>query len=53
MRPHLAGAYGNFAEAEDPELLPRIYPEATLARLREVKRAFDPDNVLARNHNIV
>jgi FAD/FMN-containing dehydrogenase len=28
------------------------YPEATLARLREVKRAYDPANLFASNHNV-
>jgi len=44
--------YGNFVEQSDPAVLPLIYPAATLERLRAVKRAFDPGNVLARNHNI-
>ncbi|MGN6271716.1 MAG: FAD-binding oxidoreductase [Protaetiibacter sp.] len=53
MHAHITSTYGNFIESADPSQLPLIYPPATLERLRAVKRAFDPDNVLARNHNIV
>ncbi|WP_167051623.1 FAD-binding oxidoreductase [Salinibacterium sp. ZJ77] len=48
----VTSTYGNFVEHAEPEHLGLIYPPATLERLRAVKRAFDPDNVLARNHNI-
>jgi hypothetical protein len=30
-----------------------MYPPATLERLREVKRRYDPQNLLSRNQNIV
>jgi hypothetical protein len=30
-----------------------MYPPATLARLREVKRTWDPGNLFRRNHNIL
>jgi hypothetical protein len=53
MRARITSTYGNFVENADPAQLPLLYPPATLERLRAVKRAFDPDNVLARNHNIV
>ncbi|MBN9141108.1 MAG: FAD-binding oxidoreductase [Micrococcales bacterium] len=53
VRARTTGSYGNFVEASDPAHLARIYPPATLERLRAVKRAFDPENLLARNHNIV
>ncbi|AYF97142.1 FAD-binding oxidoreductase [Protaetiibacter intestinalis] len=52
VRARITSTYGNFAESGDPELLPLLYPPATLERLRAVKHAFDPDNLLARNHNI-
>ncbi len=53
VRSRITSTYGNFVETGDPALLPMLYPPATLERLRAVKRAYDPDNVLARNHNIV
>lgn len=53
MRARITATYGNFSETADPELLPLLYPPATLERLRAVKRQYDPDNLLARNHNIV
>jgi FAD/FMN-containing dehydrogenase len=30
-----------------------MYPPATLKRLRELKRRYDPQNLLSRNQNIV
>jgi hypothetical protein len=53
VRARITSTYGNFIEHADPSLLPLIYPPATLERLRAVKRTFDPENVLAHNHNIV
>ena len=53
IRARTTSTYGNFVEQADPALLPLIYPPQTLERLRAVKREFDPENVLARNHNIV
>lgn len=53
MHAHITSTYGNFVEHGDPSQLPLLYPPATLERLRAVKRAFDPENLLARNHNIV
>ncbi|WP_166787864.1 BBE domain-containing protein [Cryobacterium adonitolivorans] len=49
----LAGAYGNFSLHQDVATLARIYPPDTAARLRAAKRRYDPENVLAGNHNIV
>ena len=48
----LAATYGNFSPHADPEILSRMYPPATIARLRAAKRRYDPENLLARNHNI-
>jgi len=53
MKQRITSTYGNFVEKGDPAQLPLLYPPATLERLRAVKTQFDPDNVLARNHNIV
>ena len=54
LAPHLAGgAYSNFMDDDETDAAARAYGEgATLARLAEVKRAYDPENVFARNQNI-
>jgi berberine-like enzyme len=46
------GSYPGFVATDVPGDVERIYPPATLARLREVKRAHDPDNVFRNNFNI-
>jgi FAD/FMN-containing dehydrogenase len=48
----LSGTYGNFIPTDTPEVLARIYPGATLDRLRRVKTEWDPHNLFSRNHNI-
>ncbi|HXG26814.1 MAG TPA: FAD-binding oxidoreductase [Candidatus Binatia bacterium] len=45
-------AYVNFVNLEPPERIHDIYPDATLARLREIKRRYDPTNLFHRNQNI-
>jgi hypothetical protein len=50
---HVSGTYGNFAQEVGDEMTSLIYPPTTLARLREVKRTYDPQNLLSRNHNVV
>jgi len=47
------GVYGNFTTSTDPGWVGRMYPPATLRRLAEVKRAWDPGNVFSRNHNVL
>lgn len=46
------GVYVNFITAEGNERIHDAYPPATLARLTEVKRAYDPDNLFRFNQNI-
>lgn len=46
------GSYAGFLGSDTAEDLASLWPEATLRRLREVKRAWDPDNVFRRNFNI-
>lgn len=50
LDPWLTGMYGNFSSLTDP--VERMYPPATLARLRAVKAAYDPANLFHRTHNI-
>ena len=38
--------------AEDADAVRAAYPAAAYARLRELKRRYDPDNVFRANHNI-
>jgi FAD/FMN-containing dehydrogenase len=45
------GSFLNFLH--DTTATHRAYTAADLARLRELKRAYDPDNVFGRTHNIV
>jgi FAD/FMN-containing dehydrogenase len=46
------GTYVNFQGSATDGDLAAAYPPATHARLAEVKRAYDPDNVFALNHNV-
>jgi FAD/FMN-containing dehydrogenase len=48
-----AATYVNFMGAEDADAVRAAYPAPTYARLREIKRRYDPDNVFRANHNIV
>jgi FAD/FMN-containing dehydrogenase len=53
LEPHLTGgAYANFMEGDEPDAAAVAYG-ATLARLRRVKAAYDPENLFHRNQNIV
>jgi FAD/FMN-containing dehydrogenase len=52
VRPFGSGVYVNFLEAGERDRLPEAYPGDTLARLAEVKRRYDPDNVFRLNQNI-
>jgi FAD/FMN-containing dehydrogenase len=44
--------YVNFMGTATEQDVRNAYPEATLARLREVKRTYDPGNLFASNHNV-
>lgn len=46
------GVYVNFLEAEGDGRVREAYPEATLARLAAVKRAYDPGNLFRLNQNV-
>lgn len=47
-----AATYLNFMGAEDADAVRGANPAATYARLCELKRRYDPDNVFRANHNI-
>ena len=52
LEPHLTGgAYSNFMDDDDAEPAAAAYGP-TLARLREIKAIYDPDNVFRLNQNI-
>ncbi len=47
-----APTYVNFMGAEDADSVCGAYPASAYARLRELKRRDDPDNVFRANHSI-
>ena len=47
-----SGTYVNFQGTAEAEDLAAAYPPATYARLAAVKRAYDPHNRFALNHNV-
>jgi FAD/FMN-containing dehydrogenase len=52
VEPYLQGTYAGFSSAPDGEDPALLYPRDTLARLVDVKRRYDPENLFSRNHNI-
>jgi FAD/FMN-containing dehydrogenase len=52
MKSYAIGAYGNFSMTRDDATVAAIYPPATHARLAEIKRRYDPDNLFSQNQNI-
>ncbi len=49
---HLAGVYLSCETDQRPERLDDAFPPATLARLRKLKRRYDPENVFRDNFNV-
>lgn len=49
---HTTGTYGNFVQRVGDDVVALMYPGETLTRLREIKRSYDPQNLLRRNHNV-
>ncbi len=52
MRRHFDGLYLSFDTDLRPERVRDAFPPASLARLRQLKAQFDPDNVFRDNFNI-
>ncbi|MEV6103579.1 FAD-binding oxidoreductase [Streptomyces sp. NPDC051940] len=52
LAPHVSGAYANFLASAAEEDVAAVYPRETYERLAAVKRAHDPANLLAGNHNV-
>ncbi|MEU7134968.1 FAD-binding oxidoreductase [Streptomyces sp. NPDC046261] len=46
------GAYVNYLQDEEPGKVAEVYGARRYARLAELKRRFDPENVLSANQNI-
>jgi FAD/FMN-containing dehydrogenase len=51
-RPEGSGVYVNFLENEGAARVRDAYPPATFARLVEIKRRYDPQNIFRFNQNI-
>jgi FAD/FMN-containing dehydrogenase len=52
IRPEGSGVYVNFLEEEGADRVRDAYPPATFARLVEIKRQYDPQNMFCFNQNI-
>jgi len=49
---HGTGAYAGFLGSDTAEDLAALWPASTMERLREVKRAWDPENTFRRTLNV-
>lgn len=52
LYPHFNGLYISFETDLRPERIEDAFPPKTLARLRELKARYDPDNVFRDNFNV-
>ena len=52
LAPDGAASYVNFMGPEDADAVRGAYPTSSHARLRKLKRRYDPNNVFRANHNI-
>src|SRR5688572_13393432 len=52
LYPGETAGYSGFITDEGDRGAIRAYPPATLSRLQEIKRRYDPDNLFRLNHNI-
>ena len=46
------GAYSGFMSSADEDSLKKIFPPETYARLAQIKKQYDPNNVFNQNYNI-
>ena len=49
---YTTGSYSNFTQEFGDDVIATIYPPDTLARLRRVKKEFDPGDVFRPAHHI-
>jgi alkanesulfonate monooxygenase SsuD/methylene tetrahydromethanopterin reductase-like flavin-dependent oxidoreductase (luciferase family) len=52
MAEHFTGIYSSFETDRRPERLPEVFGVSGLARLRDLKRRYDPEDVFRHNHSV-
>lgn len=52
VAPHSVGSYLSFETGQSSRDIEHAFPPATLARLRELKKIFDPQNLFRDNFNV-